>query len=333
VAFALAAVLGFLSQLVFVFCFAALALWSLVRVSRTGQGRLRLLGCLLPPALFAFWLYVESIRGVIVGGSDVRPLGEILTGALSLALGGPESAGPLRLVAACIALLALLAGLFHACRRYSDTDTWVFYVAVIVAGPLLLILHPERQYLHARHFLVPTIFLLILLAGLLGRLWRSGNRGKWVCAAMLLAFLAVNAAQTARLIRLGRGGYSAALRRMTAETLGDVTRIGSDHDFRNGMLFFYYRRKMPEPLALYYHTVENRPEGGPEWFVRHSTSLDFVPEPMFRDAQGNHYVLREFYPFAGLSGWHWAIYHNERNLHAPGLPGQPGFREDRRDDG
>ena len=309
-AFAAVAVLGFLSQLVYVFCFAALALWSLVRLWRTRKGWSCLFACYLPPAVFAFWLYLESIRGVVVGGSDARPLGEILTGTLSLALGGPESAGTLRLVAAALALLILIAALVQAYR--TSTDSWVFYVAMIVLGPLLLILHPERHFLHARHFLIPTLFLLILAAGMLGRLWRSGRRGKWVYGITLVAFLAVNSVQTERLIRLGRGHYKDALDRMVTETRGPVTRLSGDHDFRNGLIFFYYKRTMPDPEALYYYTAQRAPDSGTEWYLRHSTALNFEPEPTTLDPRGNRYLLVRVYPFAGLSGWHWAVYRHER---------------------
>ena len=312
-AFAAVAVLGFLSHLVYVFCFAALVLWSLVHVWRTRRGRLCLVACHLPPAVFAFWLYLETVRGVVVGGSDARPLSEILAGTLSLALGGPESAGPWRLVAAAITLLVLVAALVQACRTAGDR--WIFYVAVLL-GPLLLLLHPERQFLHARHFLIPTLFLLILAAGLLGRLWASGSRGKWACGIALLLFLAANSYQTERLIRLGRGNYKEALDRMVAETRGPVTRLAGDHDFRNGLLFFYYKRTMPDPEALYYYTAQRVPDSGTEWYLRHSTALQYEAEPILSDTRGNRYLLVEVYPFAGLSGWHWAVYRHERALRA-----------------
>ena len=39
-------------------------------------------------------------------------------------------------------------------------------------------------------------------------------------------------------------------------------------------------------------------------------------QAILSDARGNRYLLVEVYPFAGLSGWHWAVYRHERAVRA-----------------
>jgi hypothetical protein len=89
--FSVTAVLGILSHLTFIYCFAALGLWSLFRLWKTGYGWISMARCFVLPVAFVLWLYVTDIWDMEVGGGTVVPLDELMVRTLSLALGGPES--------------------------------------------------------------------------------------------------------------------------------------------------------------------------------------------------------------------------------------------------
>ena len=52
---------------------------------------------------------------------------------------------------------------------------------------------------------------------------------------------------------------------------------------------------------------------GPEWVVRHSKEVDYQAPDTAADHQGNTYRLVRQFPYAGLSGWHLAVYHNNNS--------------------
>jgi hypothetical protein len=122
--------------------------------------------------------------------------------------------------------------------------------------------------------------------------------------------LAGNAAQLATLLRYGRGQYVAALASISAGTAGPEIVIGSDHDFRNGMVVEFYRTRIPGLKPLKYVDQEHWPADGPEWLLRQDRSPTFEAPPRI-GLPGKSYQLVDVFRYAGLSGWSWAVYHRE----------------------
>jgi hypothetical protein len=317
VPFVASAILGFLSQLIFAYVFAALLVWAVWRAG-TGTGRWPLVAtAFAPPILFAGWLYVTNVQGLTVGGSTSQSVARLILASFSLASGGPE-AGALAVVFASATTAIWIAGIRVFVR--TGSDRWVFYLALTLILPVFLASLPHREYQHVRHLLLGVVFFLLLAAHLLAWLWRRGAAGRALYAVLLAGFLAGNVYQTARLLRVGRGSYRAALETILAESRTLPATIGSDHDFRNGMLFKYYKAKVSSPKDLYYHTMGNRPPLGPEWLILHDPQPGFRPEPSVVDGRGNRYRLAHVWPHAGLSGWTWAVYHNLRAEAPPPVP-------------
>jgi hypothetical protein len=172
---------------------------------------------------------------------------------------------------------------------------------------VLTLLTVDSNLLYERYFLLAAAFITLSYSWLLAA---AARRSGWLAAVLALAFLVPNAARTLRLIDVGRGSYLPALRHMTELATQHPVTVGSDHEFRNGRLVEFYQRFLPGDVVLEYHTAAEWASAGPEWMLVHSQDRAFTPAASIAVAGGRQYRLSEFYPYAGVSGWHLAVYHN-----------------------
>ena len=325
-AFGLAAIGGFLGHLTYINCYLPLAIWSVGHDRKQHVLPKRFVARLLRrhalPVLFMVWLYRVNIRQMLVGGGGTANVGGVILSALSLTVGGPEF-GPPSVVVGLIAFVAYLTCLRVLWKRGQVPGAVSLGIVVLVPGLLLIV--TGRDILYPRYFLVPSLFMLLLFADGLSRLAHRGRPGRVAYGILLTGLLAGNAVQTARLIRFGRGGYQDALRLMAERTAGPTVTVGSDHDFRNGLVIAFYRIHMPEfsdspgpnTKRLLYVPLNRWPQNGPEWFLRHSQEPGVHPKQTITDGADNHYDLIRVFPYAGLSGWNWMLYHNRNRSMFP----------------
>jgi hypothetical protein len=264
------------------------------------------------PAVFMALLYLVTIRHMQGVGGPILPMGEVIVTMLSMTAGGPN-AGAMAFAVALLLCVALIAGLWLL--RKERSDWWVFYVSVGCVAPLLFILAVNRAAVYPRYFLISAAFLLLLLSHALAGLLRIERIGRPLYALIVVAFLAGNTIHTIRLIAVGRGAYREAVVMMEQQTIGPQITVGSDHDYRNGSVLDFYRLQLPLSKDMIYFQTDGWPENGPEWVVLHSKEAGYrAPDAAVR--HGNTYRLVRQFPYAGLSGWHWAVYQNQ-NSDAP----------------
>lgn len=308
--FALSTALGMLSHLTFLHAYLALLLWTGWRLALRRRSwpsavanatRLH-----VAPLLAITALYFGFIRRMQVGGGPPYSVLGVLNSALSLSIGGPES-GAAAVLAACGAAAVLLASLVVLARRHPDEA--IFFGVVIVLSPALLLLLQRPPALFVRYFLVPMVFFLLLVSGLLARVYSWGAPCKVVYGVALLGFLYGNSVHVTQLFRHGRGGYQAAVQYMADRSLGSVVSIGGDHDFRSAMVVDFYARALPAHKQAVYYDRESWPPGGSEWFLIQRQVRGSAPPPAIV-VRGSHYRLMQDYPSSALSGWHWYVYHN-----------------------
>jgi hypothetical protein len=317
--FALVAILGFLSHLQFVFCYAGCLAWSLWRLNADSDGRRLLwvnLRCHILPLSFVSWLYYVDISKLRAGGADVLSVDRVLVELLSMTIGGPASGWIASIVAALVGA-ATIAGLVFVWRRGSSE--WVFHVATIIISPIIISIVMQQEYVYPRHFLVCAIFILLLLNHALVRLAVWQPAGRVVVVVLLVAFLGANAVQIGRLLEVGRGQYRKALLTINEQTPTPSITIGSDNLVRNGTLLQFYQGQLPKLKPIEHFVMHPLPGNeevywpgdGPQWVLLHLFEQSGPAYPTFTDPFGNTYRLEEEYPYAGPSGWKWAVYRNE----------------------
>ncbi len=307
VLFWLSALLGVLSHFLFVHFYAAIALgssWHLWQTTRDPRRTLRGLAALhaVPVAGMAI-LYLMFIRGMYFGGGQPRELVPELAKALAWTLGGPARPAALPALAAAAAAVLLLDVVI---LRRSRSDLWIFDAIVVLVMPALTIDLLRISFLAPRYWIFSIAFLLPCLARVLAWGFTRGRIGVILSGATLALFCAGNAVHFVRFVQHGRGGYSAAVRHMAADTAGPVT-ASSDHDFRTGNVLRHYSSALPIGSALRYLPQGAIPPEGTRWYVTHGKDLDEHPPPSL-DVGGAHYQLERVFSYYGPSGFHWYLY-------------------------
>jgi len=307
VAFGVCVGLGILSQLIFLFYYAGAfvqSAWSLLR-SRSGCvdfARLHI----LPLSCFAM-LYWSNLRYLHVGrGNPVDTL-DLIVQTIGYGFGLPI-VRELAIPYIAFGSILLAAGLRTLQR--DDDDSWILMLLAIAVAPIgvLSILRPE--VIELRYFVISLALLLILGARLLARLYRAGGLRRIACLGLLGVFVVGNTVHTLRFFELGRGDYRGALQYMAEHTDADRIRVGSDHDFRNGLVLRFYQHLLPDDKKLVYHREGNHPQGGPEWMITHRADGRTTPPRRIADATGNSYLYEREFGHAAISGFTWTLYRN-----------------------
>lgn len=319
VMFACCAILGFLSHLTYLFAYVALVAWSLWRMIRRDGWLSRrhivpIIFLVLIPSVFMLVLYLVDLRYIVVGGGNENSIWTVIAQATSAAFGGPLEGLATVWITIAIGLVALVA-LFLLYR--SDIDLWVPMIIGIFLLPAVVLLVARPQWPYPRYFLVSMLFLQLLVSWLLGWLYQR-SYGKVAYVLILATILTGNAVLMARLLTNGRGGYEAAVRYMLDQTFSERVFVASDHDFRNKTVLAFYFARVGDGGRAGYYDFGNWPPEGPEWIVFHAFTQEYSPDKLVNDDQGHTYELARLFPYAGLSGFHWALYHNtNRPTNAP----------------
>lgn len=311
IAFWFCCLFGFLSHATFTFAWLTLALVNVSTVWRQASPISRKVGAIASwyfvPAICLLFVWTANYRHLEIGGGDSEGTLSVVLATFSLTIGGPVN-GVLMLIFAIVAMSLLLAALIHASATRIPVAI-MGWVGIIVF-PLLTLLILKPSPLYPRYFLVPFVFTLIVLANFLAFLWDRGKPARITVAIALCAFVLANMNLAIPLMREGRGHYRAALEAMNDMSSDSRILVASDHDFRNLMILDFYHRRMDSLKIADYIPEGKWPVAGPEWVILHDWRHDFSPPRTFPDQAGNIYVKIDEYHYAGLSGFHWAIYHN-----------------------
>jgi len=310
--FSISSILGIASHLIFLnFLFAAI-LWSGWRFIKSGLGLKHtikgMLACHAAPAAFLTALYFVDIRHQTFGGGAKNGPG-VYADSLAWTLGAPPGHFGM-LLTSLLAVALFIAGIWILRREKSDS--WIFFIGVILAVPILLAIIRHSDVLYVRHFIVGMAFLLILFSFVLATLYQRGLRGRTVCVLLLAGYFVLYGWHTISLFKFGRGHYGEAARFLAEHTKAPVVTIGGDHDFRiDTVLQFYAREAMGNKTARYY-PVNSWPQGGPEWFISQKESFEDPAPPgeQYTDGAGNTYEWVKTFQSAPLSGLHWFVCHN-----------------------
>lgn len=305
-----ASVLGLLAHASFMMLTLAFLAWSLAaerkRRSRPGP-TIRRLGVLhAPPLIFFAGWYLYFFLDMVIGTGPKHGLLEVAGQAAAMVLGFPDRPG---FRGAAILLVIALTCLGSLGLRRRGDPSWALYPTVLILSPALLMITVRPEYPCFRYFVIGAPHFLLLMAYLAVRYYRLLPRTRrwWVPAALILV-LAGQTPRIGRLLRYGRGDYSAALEYIAGTTPDRLQRIGSDQDFRNGMLFDFYAPRVPGGDRLRYVPQSRWAEEPPDWIVTHSQDPAFHPPDLLEAGDIGIYSLVRHYPFAGISGWSWSLF-------------------------
>lgn len=304
---AISMALGFLAHLSFLFVFVGVVGWILFGLfrsrsaERAGWGPC--LAALLPPMVVVLWLYITNVSDMQIGGGDPAGVLPVLISLFSITMGGPTE-GWLSVFAAAAFLVVAVPAIRSTVRL--NPGLAVFTLTMVVATAGYLIVRPVA-FLYPRYFLVWLPPLLWMIAAWLGSMMQDTKR-RWFAVTLLVAMITFNGYQIADLIRVGRGGYTEAVTMMRSYSKNHAITMGSDHDFRNGMVLGYTINRMAPAGGETYLSADQWPPEGPDWIFVHSQETDYVADRLLAVSPTLRYELMETFPYAGLSGWHWSLY-------------------------
>ena len=249
--------------------------------------------------------YVDLRLANVGGGPELDPL-TVSLDTLSEPFG--VVGGVAKIVAAVTFLVLSVLGLATACRDTSGPrlEVLVTLMLLVIAPGILFGMAPSGL-VYPRHFLVPLSLGLpmvgIGLAALLRETWTS----YLVTLAIVAFWLVGNGLALAGFFQDGRGGYTRAMRDVATDLPTGKVLFGSDHDFRNGMVFGFQKLRHPDLNRFEYRPQGQWPAEGVDVLILHF--LDANPIFYARiDIGGKKYRLVKTYRFSGPVGWHWGIY-------------------------
>ena len=298
-AFAVVCSVGLLSQLIFLYVYAALVAAEFV-AGRSASERLKRHAL---PALVLAAVCIPQLLRLTVDGPPYR-LRTVLEEAAGLLWATPATAAG----AAAAVLLSGLAA-WPVARELVLNDDWAFIVPLF-ALPLAAAL-TRPPVLFSRYFLPAAACAIPVFASGIVRWWRGGpdpGRGGRAAAAAVLAavFCSLQIAASSRFWKYGRGGYGEAVDFIASS--GGTARVASDHDFRNGMLVEYYAPPVPPGRIVYMPRGEAAIHGA-DWFVAHRLDRHELPPPaVLKGLHGVPFKLARVFPHAGPSGFDWYLY-------------------------
>ena len=303
-AFVGCAVLGFLSHSTFVFVFAGLGAWALARYPRR-EWRSKL-AALFVPVVALLAVHAVLRGGLEVGGAAVFPF--LLVAARTMILWSGASGNGATAVLGMAALVYLPLREIQRLRLRRDPEFW-FHAVLLSSAVAFSLAFPFRA---ERHYFAVLPFVLILAARGLLRMLRAAPFAKAAAVLLIAGFVLGNGLRIRALATEGRGHYLDALKRMAAETPGDVVTVGSDHKTRNTMLLEFYAPYLVPPKRVDHVTRDRMTETPPDWYLRHEIDSDLryePPELFFSSTTAYRFV--QSYPYAGMSGWIWLLYRRE----------------------
>jgi len=310
----MASTLGLLAHSTFAMVSAALVLMHInFIITADGPWKDRLQACIvhqLPPLVFAGCWYLLFIRDMAIGGGPIYGQQAVIFRAASYALGFPDSF-PFGLLAV-MAILAVVCGGTISLYREKNPQ-WIFFPAVLLAAPALVLLAMRPTYLYFRYFIVIFPFFYVLLAYTLCRCYRALPKPyKLLLGLAVLVMLSGQASRIHPLLVLGRGGYTAALQYLEKNSPQPEIKLGSDHDFRTTLLLQFYAPFVMKHKTLRYIRSADWQREKPDWFFTHSQQPRYRPPLHLRLHNVGRYHLVAQFRYAGISGWHWFLYRRQR---------------------
>lgn len=265
---------------------------SFVLGATMGLGLAPAFACLLGGIYVTGIFQVAALDAFSLGG-----LMEGLAGLLRAVVALPASMSP-----PAWGVLALGATFAAFCLALCPPQTRYAFMIGLLAPPVFAIVVGLRDPHFARFYMLVGIVFLLLLAVSAGRAWARGGKMRLVAAALILPFLALNAAGLPQFLIHGRGDYRNAVSLMTAN--GPAT-WHTDFSQERRVAMPYHARN--SPVALTPVQDEEFCENKPAWHVATREAASGQPTITLGPSCPTLYHLALELPVFG-SGYRRALY-------------------------
>jgi hypothetical protein len=246
-----------------------------------------------------------------IAGASVSSLLDTIGSTAAFALGLPRGHG--WSAAALVIAAAILIGATTILVR-TRRDSWVFLVTACVITPGLIAWISSAGFLLPRYFLIPMTCQLLLLAIVIGEVWRMGLNGRAVAILIMTGFIAANALYTRRLLLDGRGHYLDALRFIVAHSPPGEIFIAGDHDVRQRTIVSFYLPYLRSDKAIRYVEHDQTATAAPRWMLVHRWKGESAPPEVFTVQLGRPMAFerRAAFEASPLGGWRTFVYERIR---------------------
>lgn len=303
------AILGFLSHLTFAYVYVSIAAWSVVHEARTRRSVRPVLGglvlCHALPLAFASGLFLTFFQKLGFDGNRIFDFSTVILEALQFPLASPKK-GLAGIMIACAGVFIITYGIYRLYAEKSGKTAFFFFI--FLPGPAIFTWFGPSHLFQVKYTVLCIPFFYLLLAHILYYWFKKGFSGKILCILATCLVCYGNMAPTTALIKNGRGHYYEAVNYMAAHTQKKNIVVGSDHDFRNMMMLWYYGRFVRPEKNIDYVSQDKLATKPPQWLILHGFKDQPRPAPGIKAPDGKTYLLAKTFPYTGFSGFNWYVY-------------------------
>jgi len=311
-AFSLISLLGLMSHLTFVVVQAGLGFWALTSIYKNRRNIISTTAQLVP--LFGLQLLAISGFGAIafnnmVRGGDCCPEPALDSIRIMMDWTFGLDANEIGSLLPLLILTALIMFAVFKLAQQGDY-VWVALSIVVLVFPLTTLIIETRPDVIHRYYLPSAVFALLVVGGVLTRMWQGGSWKKWICGAALVLFCIGNANLLVKFSDGMRGQYGQVIR-MIATSSPAQQRISGFPKFSVSTLVRHQIKILGLDERLKFVDQKDEKSNPADWYI--NGYLDGqLPEPeITRNLAGAGsvtYSLINIYPSWGLSGDTWALY-------------------------
>jgi hypothetical protein len=261
------------------------------------------------PAVVTVLWGVFVLRGALIGGGPTWTWRVIADQSLAWTVGFPVS-----LIPAALTLAAAAALVLWDARQlwFEGSDAGLFFVGAIF-GPVIFVAALAPAWLFPRYFSVSLIFLLLVVARALARLWTVSRAAQVAVAAVVCALAVTNVHNIVWYAVDGHGHASDAVRFMATASPTPSRVTGVPVDLRIAFPLEFYQRVegLGHPLEYVSNKDAQTPRLEPvEWLVVQNDEDTFVPKAT-ETVAGVPFDLRRQFDAFGPSATRWFVYQRE----------------------
>jgi|GEM_PF-1825462 len=324
--FWLATVLGFLAHLIFICAYLGLAAWSLHEFFRRKDMTMKtnckdLVIVHSVPTLFFIAVYMIFVKGITIGRGPISEIIFVLYQSFATTFGLWGFGSEMRLF--CIVFLLLAVCLVFLIRKCYGR-VWVFFAVSIFCAPTLVLIFFPFPFVGMRHFLPSLLLLVFALSYFVDFLWKKSPVSKIAAIGFIFIFLVGQMTYFPRFLEYGRAQFTNTMEYLRAVSCGRPMTVSSDFDFRNELVFNFYKERLKGSDHLRYVSLAavKTEKDLPDIMLVHY--FDCLPgdsgclpkdlkvsSAVVIPLNGKSYrfsYLRSFPWYGVLSGWSWIVF-------------------------